>query len=259
MPSEEYAKEHFAIEKGKNIKTKFIDNINAVKVTLLDWPDQERAKRVLVNFSEGSWFEDFYSQASEKDKLLAIHDLLSGSMLGQGLEALQFTFLVSRISLHESHALVRNRIGVCYLQQSQAVKPFTNFDVLVPRAFTKYPDKLLQYKLWIFRGKRLYQDLLETGDISITDARMCLAKTIPVWINISCNLATLLNIYQKRSDSQEEHPALNEMVKQMKILVCEKFPYMENYFKSGCETKKCLHCLPGYKCNCIFKRDEKHK
>jgi hypothetical protein len=258
MPSEKYAKENFAIKKIETIKTKFIDKLDAVKVVMLDHPDPERAKRVLVNFSEGSWFEDFYLQANEKDVDTAIHDLLSGSMLGQGLEALQFTFLVSGIDLQDSHAVVRNRIGVSYIQQSTAVRPFTDSDILVPRAFTKHENLQRRYQQWCVDGKRIYQDMLETGDISITDARLCLPKTIPVWINISCNLMTLLAIYSKRSDTQEEYPALNIMVEQMKNLVVEKFPYMKGYFISACDKKTCLHCKPGYKCNCIFKRDDKH-
>jgi thymidylate synthase (FAD) len=259
MVSEKYAKEHFAIKHNINIKTKFIDKLDAVKVVMLDYPDTERAKKVLVNFSEASWFEDFYSQASEEDKTTAIHDLLSGNMLGQGLEALQFTFLVSGLDLHDSHAVVRNRIGVSYLQQSSAVRPLTNSDILVPRAFTKHTNLLERYKQWCLDGKRIYQDMLETGDISITDARLVLPKTTPVWINISCNLMTLLAIYSKRSDTQEEYVALNIMVEKMKELVIEKFPYMKGYFVSACDKKTCLHCKPGYKCNCIFKRDDKHQ
>ena len=68
MVSEEYAKEHFAIQKNKIPKTRFVDKLNAVKVVMLDYPDPERAKKVLVNFSEGSWFENFYEQATEEQK-----------------------------------------------------------------------------------------------------------------------------------------------------------------------------------------------
>jgi len=259
MVSEDFASKHFAIKKNANVLTKFIDKINAVKVTMIDYPDQERAKKVLVNFSEASWIEDFFSQANEMDKETAINDLLKGNMLGQGLEALQFTFLVSGLDLHDTHALVRNRIGVSYLQQSSAVRPFTNSDIIVPRAFTKTPELLARYKEWVIKGKILYQEMLETGDIAITDARLALPKTTSTWIYVSCNLMTLLAIYSKRSDSQEEYVAMNEMVKQMKQQVSEKFPYMKNYFVSSCDKGTCLHCKSGYKCNCIFKRDEKHQ
>ena len=259
MPTEEYAKEHFAIEKSPEIKTKFVSTPESVSVKLLDWPDPERLKKVFVNFSEGSWFEDFYSQAKPEEIQGPIDDLLQGKMLAQGLEHPTFYFLVSGLTLNDSHAVVRSRVGICYIQQSGAVRPQTHDNILVPKSFAKHPELLEQYKMWAFRGKKLYQNLLETGDVAITDARMALPRSIPVWINISVNLMTLLSIYKKRSDSQEEYPALNSMVEQMKDLVCEKFPYMKGYFKSACDDKTCLHCKQGYKCNCIFKRDEKHQ
>lgn len=259
MPTEEYAKKHFAIEKDKIPKTKFISSPESVKVEMLDWPDPERLKKVFVNFSEGSWFEDFYKTATPDDVNRVTQELLDGVTLAQGLEHPKFAFLVSGLTLNDSHAVVRNRLGICYIQQSGAVLPQTDCDILVPRAFAKKPELLSRYKQWVYKGKQLYQDMLESGEIAITDARMCLPRTVPVWINISVNLVTLLGIYKKRSDSQEEYPALNEMVKQMRDLVCEKFPYMKGYFVSACDLGLCLHNKVGYKANCIFKRDEKHK
>ena len=260
MPTEKYAKEHFAIEKNKeNIKTKFISTPESVKVQLLDWPDPERLKKVFVNFSEGSWFQDFYSQAEPSELEQPVKDLFEGKMLGQALEHPTFYFLVSGLTLNDSHAVVRSRVGICYIQQSGAVRPQTDDDILVPKAFTKHPELLEQYKLWVFRGKKLYQNLLETGDIAITDARMALPRTVPVWIHISVNLNTLLGIYRKRSDTNEEYPGLNSMVFQMRDLILEKFPYMKNYFVCGCDNKSCMHCRESYKANCIFKRDEKHQ
>jgi len=259
MTSEEYAKKHFAIKKGEEPKSKYIDNLNAVKVKLIDFPDYERLKKVFVNMSEASWHEDYYEQATEEDKNRVIDELLNGRILGQALEAVQFTFLVSGVDLNSSHAIVRNRIGISYIQQSGATHDMRHYDVLLPRAFTKHKNLLDRYKRWCYLGKQLYGDMLDTGDISITDARMSLPRTIPVWLYVSCNLMTLLAIYRKRSDQQEEYPNLNEMVKQMRDLVVEKFPYMKDYFVSACDLKTCLHCKKGYSANCVFKRDEKHQ
>jgi thymidylate synthase ThyX len=249
----------FEIKKGEKPRTKFIDNISAVRVDLIDWPDEERLKRVFVNMSQASWFEDFYSEASDEDRDEVVEDLFSGKILGQGMEHPQFAFKVSGLSLHGTHALVRNRIGIAYLQQSQAVKDFRHSDVLVPRAFTKYPALLERYEEWVQIGKQLYADMLDTEDIANTDARFCLPKTIPSWIYVTVSLPTLLAIYGKRTDSQEEHPEMNSMAYQMRDLVVEKFPYMSSYFISYDDNGRCLHLKRGYAANCIFKRDLNHE
>lgn len=259
MPTEKYAREHFAIEKNKIVKTRFVSTPESVKVQLLDYPDPERLKKVFVNFSEGSWFENFYEQADKSELDKPINDLFEGKMLGQALEHPNFYFLVSGLTLNDSHALVRSRIGICFIQQSGAVRPQSGDDILVPKAFAKHPELLQQYKIWAYKGKQLYQDMLETGDIAITDARMALPRSIPVWVHVSVNLLALMGLVKKRQDSQEEYPALNSMSTQMIDLVVEKFPYMKGYFKSGCDDKTCMHCKAGYKSNCIFKRDSKHQ
>lgn len=255
----EKIKELFEIKRGETPTTKFIDNISAVKVDLIDWPNEERLKKVFVNMSQASWFEDFYETASIEDRQEVIEDLFSGKILGQGMEHPQFAFKVSGLSLHGTHALVRNRIGIAYLQQSQAVKDFRHSDVLVPRAFTKHLDLLSRYEEWVQMGKQIYADMLDTNDISNTDARFCLPKTIPSWIYVTASLPTILAIYGKRTDSQEEHPEMNQIAYQMRDLIVEKFPYMSSYFVSYDDNGRCLHLKKGYAANCIFKRDEKHE
>ena len=249
----------FGIKKGEVPRTKFVDNISAVRVDLVDWPDEERLKTVFVNMSQASWFEDFYTTASEEDRQEVIEDLFSGKILGQGMEHPQFAFRVSGLSLHGTHALVRNRIGIAYLQQSQAVQDFRHSDILVPRAFTKHKDLLKRYEEWVQTGKQLYADMLDTGDIANTDARFCLPKTIPSWVYVTASLPTILSIYGKRTDTQEEHPEMNAMAYQMRDLIVDKFPYMRGYFVSHDDNGRCLHLRKGYAANCIFKRDDKHE
>jgi len=248
----------FCIKFGETPKTTFVDNLSAVNVEMLDWPDPERLTKVFVNMSQASWFEDFCEDTDSSDVREVIEDLFSGKILGQGLEHPQFAFKISGLSLHGTHALVRNRVGVAYLQQSQAVQDFRHSNILVPRAFTKHRDLLKRYEEWVQIGKQLYADMLDTGDIANTDARFCLPKTVPSWIYITVSLPTLLAIYGKRSDSQEEHPEMNIVSEKMKDLVVEKFPYMSSYFVSYDDNGRCLHLKRGYAANCIFKRDEKH-
>jgi thymidylate synthase ThyX len=252
-------KKLFEIKKGEAPKTRFIDNIDAVGVELVDWPDPDRLKKVFVNMSQASWFENFFDEASQEDREEVVNDLFRGKILGQGMEHPQFCFLVKGLSLHGTHALVRNRIGIAYLQQSQAVKDFRHSDVLVPRAFTKNEKLLRRYEDWVQTGKKLYADMLDSGEIANTDARFCLPKTIPSWVYVTVSLPTLLSIYGKRTDSQEEHPEMNKMAFMMRDLVVEKFPYMAGYFVSHDDNGKCLHLKKGYAANCIFKRDGRHQ
>ena len=242
----------FGIKYGETPRTKFIDNIDAVNVELINWPDEERMKKHLVQFATGSWFKDFSAMADEEDYNSAMEELRMGKILAQGLEGVMFSFLVSGLSLHGSHAIVRSRIGAAYLQQSQAVTDFRHCDILVPRAFQKHPEMLSQYKNIAIAGKHLYVNMLESDDIAITDARFSLLKTIPVWVNISMSLPTILGVYSKRTDVTEEHPEMNQFAELLRERITEKFPWMAGYFK---RDNNCIHRFEGYRSNCVFKRD----
>lgn len=249
---DEKLKVTFGLKRGQLPKTRFIDNINAVKVKLLNWPDENRIKRHLIQFATGSWFEDFSTIATEKDYQSALKELSEGKILAQGLEGVQFSFLVSGLSLHGSHAIVRTRIGAAYLQQSQAVRDLRHEDILVPRAYQRYPHLLKQYQNLAISGKHLYAELLETDDIAITDARFSLLKTIPVWVNISMSLPTILSVYSKRTDVTEEHPEMNRFAEQLRFQIEQIFPWMHTYFR---RDQNCIHRFEGYRSNCVFERD----
>lgn len=249
---DERLKKMFGLKKGQEPRTRFIDNLDAVQVKLINWPDEERIKSHLIQFATGSWFEDFSTSASEEDYQSAIKELSEGKILAQGLEGVTFSFLVSGLSLHGSHSIVRSRIGAAYLQQSQAVMDLRHCDILVPRAFQRNEDLLTGYKRNVIGGKFLYSELLDRGDTSITDARFCLPKTIPVWINISMSLPTILGVYSKRTDVTEEHPEMNRMAELLRLRIEEKFPWMSTYFK---RDSNCIHRFEGYRSNCVFKRD----
>lgn len=249
---------YMKIKKDEEPKTCFYDYPSNVKVTMIDYPDEERIKKTFVNFATSSWFPNYAEDLSKKEIQEEIKDLLSGNTLGLGIETAQFTFLVEGITLHDSHALVRNRIGITYAQQSQAVRDLRHDNILIPQSYCKYPELEERYTKWCIEGKKLYSDLLDTGNISVNDARLSLPKTIPVWIYFSCNLMTLISLLEKRLDTQEESIGLNEMSKQIVSLVLDKFPYLEPFLKSACDKGKCFHQKKGFKANCIYKRDDKH-
>ena len=107
----EKIKEDFRIRTGEIPHTTFVDNLNAVKVQLMDWPDEERLKRVFVNMSQASWYEDFYSNASEEDRDEVVADLFNGKILGQGMEHPQFCFYQQ-----EDHASWQKLLDQCCTQ-----------------------------------------------------------------------------------------------------------------------------------------------
>jgi len=249
--------EHCKIKKGEEPKTNFINSHEAVKVKLIDGPSIDNLKKLVVNVAGASWFANYAEQEGvDVDKEFA--DVMDGKTLSQAIEGMQFTFLVEGLHLHSTHALVRNRIGIAYMQQSHAVSDLRHEDVLIPPKFDK-SNLGLEYREWVKRGKELYAMALDSGEIAIEDARMFLPKTVPSHIYFSCNFMTLMSIVSKRLDTQEESVQLNIMCEKIQDIFEEKYPMLSPYLKSACEQGRCFHQKTGYKANCIYARDELHK
>jgi thymidylate synthase ThyX len=251
--------EFMSLKHGELPETVFVDQQDEIKVTMIDYPDPERVQSLVVNMAGSSWVPFSTEGLSIEQIHKEFDDTMTGNGLGQAMEALQFTFVIEGLTLHGTHALVRNRIGIAYMQQSHAVRDFRHDKILVPRSYGKYPQLLEKYKEWCTMGKQLYADLLDTQEISINDARLSLPKTIPSHIYFSCNFMTLQSIYAKRSDTQEEAVEMNIMAQGIKDAVISKFPYLEKYLVKSCDKGTCLHNRKGFKANCIYARDDLHK
>ena len=66
-----------------------------------------------------------------------------------------------------------------------------------------------------------------------------------------------MNIYNKRTDTQEEAYVFNMLFDQVKEQVVEKFPYLESLFVKD-PGYKCIHTRKGYRSNCVYGRNPDH-
>jgi hypothetical protein len=248
------------IKKGELPRTRFVDYNNTLQVTMEDFPDESRMLRKFVDNDMTPFFRDYASTLSEEEiRKEAIESFSGNKFNNSAMESTWFSFTVYGLDSHNIQAALRRRLGIVYCQQSGAVCDYRHADVMIPRSFAKFPDLLERYKQLALDSKQLYADLLDTGDISIADARLVTVKTSsPIWLKMHMNLLTLIDIMKKRQCSQEESINLNEMCRQIKQLVINKFPYFEVLFKSDCDMGRCFHQQKGFKSNCIYKRDKLH-
>lgn len=251
--------ENFKLKYGKIPKTIFIDELNACETTLLDYPESKRIKRVLAEFVLSSWVSGYTKDLNDAQVDEVIQELLKGNTLPLGLETMQFTFLIKGISLHTTHAIVRNRIGMTYAQVSQGTRDLRDEDILIPRSFAKNKNLLILYQNWCLQGKQIYSEMIDSKVIATPEARYCLTKGLVNHIYLSGNLMALSNFIAKRSCEMEEPDVHNKIAHEMKKLIIEKFPFLESFLKSACEKGICLHQKPGFFASAIFKRDEQHK
>ena len=91
--------------------TVFKNNLDSIKVTLLDHPDQENVINYMSMFLDATWVDTPAESAnmSKDKKIQYLKDCIAGKALPTALETMQFTFLIEGISLQEVTHILRTR------------------------------------------------------------------------------------------------------------------------------------------------------
>jgi len=241
------------------IKTTFIDEEDAIKVTMISYPDIESSKRMIVNVCYGYENPNVYYSLTNKERDKAIEEVIAGGTLPKALEMLgKFVFLIENISLTVTHCIVRHRFFTI-LQSSTAVKDLRNENFVMPRSFARNEKYYTEIKDWYNKGKQLYCEGVDTHGLSVQNARLLIPKNNCNHMFIGFDVKAFMEAYSQRTCTQEEPIQNNIIFKEMARQIIEKFPYLKDCFKSGCSTGKCLHSKQGKHANVVFKRDKLHQ
>lgn len=247
------------IRKFEKPKTEFLDEINSINVKLISHPDIEKTKRMIVNVCYGHTDPDIYDKLSEEERLKAINEVIEGGTLPKALEMTgKFVFLVENISLTVTHCLVRHRFFTI-LQRSTAVDDLRDENFVMPRCFNRDKNFYEKVKKWYLMGKELYCEAVDKYNISVQNARLLLPKNNCNFMFIGFDIKAFSESYSQRVCTQEEQIQNNIVFKKMAEEILKIFPFFKPYFKSSCETGKCLHCKAGKNSNVVFKRDLIHR
>jgi thymidylate synthase (FAD) len=219
--------------------TKFIDEISAIKVSLVSSPEKAQLYSLFKNVANVSWDKPWvdYSYESCVEFLTT---LISGGMLPLALEMNNFTFLIENVTRITTHAIVRGRVGMTYAQQSTGNADQRHADILIPRSMSIQNSRILEsYIHYACASKIEYGFAVDQG-MSVQEARIFLPSTNSNKIYLSVNLASLMNFYGKRSDRTEEYMQGNEICRQIKEIFNQKYPELSPVLRSTC-GKSCAH------------------
>lgn len=243
---------------GEIPKTKFLDEINAVEIELLDFPEEERINRVLVDVVYGFEGTGTYDKLSKEDREKYIKDLLKEGALPKGMEMMNFTLLIKNISLTTTHMWVRHRF-FSIIQRSTATNCLRNENFVMPRSFKRNDEFYEEVKKWYLAGKALYCKAVDNIGCSVQDSRVLIPKNNCNHMYIHASLLALRDALGKRMDTAEETIVNNIICNKIIKLIVDKFPILDGFFKADCLTGRCLHSKPGKFSNVCFARDEIHK
>ena len=218
---------------GKDPVTNFQNNLDALKVELVDAPNSEQARNVAWHYVKATWAdtpgEIDPNEASVKLKSKNLLDVLQFRALPTPMECLGFTFRLSGLSFQEVTHIIRHRAG-SFAAQCTGDRDLRDDDAVIPESVENSPEFLERYKKLVLESKQLYADMTDSKVVSMMDARMILPKAMTSFYYMRLNLKDLIGFVKQRQDRQIQPAADNILAAQMAIAACKAIPELTQVF-----------------------------
>lgn len=218
-------------------ETEFINNLDAIKVELIDAPSIEQLMNYITPFVNATWDEPD-KKYTIKEKAEAVYNALHFKTLPTALETIGLTFRISGISMQEVTHIIRYR-KASFSAECSGDKWWTDKKALIPnsvensngdgfRAGGQIPRENnfhARYIELVEECKKLYQDMIDSKQISIMDARYILPRCMETFYYMRMNLADAVHFIRQRIDKQIQPETDNVIAYQMYIEILKKIPF----------------------------------
>jgi len=211
---------------GQRPKTQFHNNLDALKVELVDSPTRQQAWNVAWHYVKATWADrpDIEpSQATSQELSKNLEDVLGGRTLPAPMECLGFTFRLSGMSFQEVTHIIRHRAGT-FAAQCTGDRDLRDDDAVIPEPVENSPEYLARWKKIVEDSKQLYADMTDSKTVSMMDARMVLPKCMTSFYYMRLPLKELIGFIYQRQDVQIQPESDNIMAIKMALEVCKVIP-----------------------------------
>lgn len=212
---------------GQEPKTSFHNNLDALKVELVDHPTRQQAWNVAWHYVKATWADrpdiDPTEGVSQQDLSKNLEDVFGGRTLPAPMECLGFTFRLSGLSFQEVTHIIRHRAGT-FAAQCTGDRDLRDDDVVVPEPVQNSPDFLRRWEKIVNDSKELYAEMVDSKVVSMMDARLILPKCMTSFYYMRLSLKDLIGFIYQRMDTQIQPAADNLLASRMAVEVAKVIP-----------------------------------
>ena len=212
---------------GQEPHTIFHNNLEHLKVELIDAPTRSQALNVAWQYVKATWADHHDdtnpATASLQEQSANLEDVLCFRALPTPMECLGFTFKLSGLSFQEVTHIIRHRAG-SFAAQCTGDRDLRDDPAVIPEAVQNSPEFLERYKRIVRESKQLYADMTDSKAVSMMDARMILPKAMTSFYLMRLNLKDLLGFIAQRQDMQIQPAADNLLAAYMAREVLKVLP-----------------------------------
>lgn len=218
-------KKIFKTRFGEQPTTKYLNNLEAMKLTVVQAPTVEELRQYIPEFSLATWIPPSDCKemtTAQRDE--CIWNAFHGYCLPTALETIRMTFCLEGIDLSTVTHILRYRTA-SFSAECSGDKWFTHNSVAVPGSIQNSDEFYERFKKINDEAKQLYVDMLNTKKISIQDARAILPRCVTTYYYMSMSIKDIIAFVRARIDRQIQPETDNYLAYLMWESVLERYPH----------------------------------
>ena len=197
----------FIKRKIKSWNGKYVNDLNNIKVTLLNYTPYNHLTKYLPELVTATWNENIQEfrdtlLPEDRDEIMKL--VFAGKLIPTALKSVPVTILIEGITTHDVTHLLRHS-GLSFAADCTGDKYITDRPIIVPSFLDDCPDEYLaRYIALQQESYKLYDDICNNlgTKVHIQDARLVLPRTMETFYYVTGSLFDFIKVLQQRIDMQ---------------------------------------------------------
>ena len=208
-------------------RTNYRRHLQNIKVQLLQSPSKEELLSYIPRWGTATWNDKPHNLFDVEQRESILQDLFDGKILPSAMETIGLVFLISNIDLVDVTHLLRHRT-MSFSAICSADRDMRHDDCLLKPSIEvneEFRDRFLEL---VGQTKRLYADMVDSGDVSFLDARTILPRCLEHHYYVRVNLKDAIGYVLQRIDRQIQPESDNIVALRMWIEIVKQYPMIKH-------------------------------
>ena len=243
-----------SLKNGEKPKTKYVEQLSNIRVTLYYAPSYEDLLNYIPEFVTATWQDnaDYGKHFTDDERFQAVKDLFDGKVLPTALETVNLVFRIEGMDIIDTTHLIRHRT-LSFSAQCSADRDLRHDTAVVKPGIMKHDEFYRRYVEITQMAKQLYADMVDSGEISILDARTILPRNLATFYYVRGNIKDIMAYIRQRLDEQIQPTTDNVIAMKMWLELVRVYPMLAGKVEIGGPDMWYQHTVPTGRGSNIYK------
>ena len=213
------------LKTGEKPRNNFKEQLSSISVQIMAAPSVQELLYYIPEFVTATWRDTHPTHIRLSDRNQALADLFDGKVLPTALETVNITFLITGMDIIDTTHLLRHR-GFSFSAQCTADRDLRHDDIVVKPGIFGQREFIQRYMRIVEDAKQLYADMIDSGTVSILDARTILTRNLDTFYYVRGCLKDILAYINQRLDEQIQPTSDNVIAMKLAVRLARQYPML---------------------------------